>query len=130
MDLRMNMKMDLIEDKFIRSSKERFCGVCNTSIPKDTIHVFQTWVDEETETYCVMRVCRVCDYLHYVDRINDAWPSDSGAPVDLDEKATLFTTRFNSKAIQNYLSQGSSKVSEEWYCEELQRRLVSRTSNN
>lgn len=31
--------MDLIEDKFIRSSKERVCGVCNTPIPKDVTHV-------------------------------------------------------------------------------------------
>lgn len=122
--------MDLIEDKFIRSSKERFCGVCNTPIPKDVTHVFQTWVDEEAETYCVMRICRTCDLLDYVDRINEAWIPDPGAPIDLLNKEVLFTTRFSKKAIENYLSDGADKKSENWYCAELQRRLASNVSNN
>lgn len=122
--------MDLIEDKFIRSNKERICGVCNTPIPKDVTHVFQTWVDEETETYCVMRICRTCDIFDYVDRINKAWTPDPGAPVDLLDKEVLFTTRFSKKAIENYLSDGADKKTEEWYCAELQRKLVSNVSNN
>lgn len=38
--------MDLVEDKFVRSAKERFCGVCNTPIPRDTTYCVQIWVDE------------------------------------------------------------------------------------
>lgn len=122
--------MDLIADNFVQSIKERLCGVCNTPIPRDTTHCVQTWVDEETETYCIMRICRVCDYLCYVDRINKAWTPDPGAPVDLLDKEVLFTTRFSSKAIENYLLDGADKKSEEWYCAELQRRLASNVSNN
>lgn len=122
--------MDLVEDKFVRSAKERFCGVCNTPIPRDTTYCVQIWVDEETETYYIMRICRVCDYLCYVDRINKTWTPDSGAPIDLLDKEVLFTTRFSSKAIENYLSDGADKKSENWYCAELQRRLASNVSNN
>lgn len=74
--------MDLLVDNFVQSAKERLCGVCNNPIPRDTSHCIQIWVDEETETYYIMRICLSCDGLDYVDQINDAWSSEDGAPLD------------------------------------------------
>lgn len=121
--------MDLIEDKFIRSNKERICGVCNTPIPKDVTHVFQTWVDEETETYYIMRICRICDIFDYVDRINDAWSSEDGAPLD-GGGYIKSAVRFDSEALQNYLLDEVSEDTDDRFRAGLRRQLTLNTGNN
>ena len=121
--------MDLIADNFVQSAKERLCSVCNTPIPRDTTHCVQTWIDEETETYYIMRICRVCDGLDYVTRINDAWSSEDGAPLD-GGGYIRSAVRFDSDAMQNYLLDTVSEETDVRFRAGLRRRLTLNTGNN
>ena len=92
-----------LSDKIIhKSRKEAICGVCNVVMPKGTPQRVTKWIDEDACCYCVMRICLFCDGLDYVDRINDAWSSEDGAPLD-SGGFIRSAVRFDSDAMQNYL---------------------------
>lgn len=64
-----------------RSRKEHLYGVCNVIMPKGSMQRVYTWIDEDSSCYCTMRICMTCDMADYIDRINDSWSSEDGAPL-------------------------------------------------
>lgn len=76
-----------------------------------------------------MRICLTCDGLDYVDRINDAWSSEDGAPLD-SGGFIRSAVRFDSDAMQNYLLDTVSEDTDDRYRAGLRRRLTLNTGNN
>ena len=122
--------MVLLLDKIIsKSRKEAQCGVCNVVLPKSTPQRVTKWIDEDNGAYCVMRICLTCDGLDYVTRINDAWSSEDGAPLDWGGY-TRSAVRFDSDAMQNYLLDTVSEETDDRFRAGLRRRLTINTGNN
>ena len=119
-----------LSDKIIhKSRKEAICGVCNMVMPKGTPQRVTKWIDEDACCYCVMRICLSCDGLDYVDRINDAWSSEDGAPLD-GGGYIKSAVRFDSDAMQNYLLDTVSEDTDDRFRAGLRRRLTLNTGNN
>lgn len=112
-----------------RSRKEHLCGVCNVIMPKGSMQRVYTWIDEDSSCYCTMRICMTCDMADYIDRINDSWSSEDGAPLGWAGGASS-AVRFESDGLQNYLLDEVSEETDDRFRAALRRQLTINTGNN
>jgi len=113
-----------------RSRKEHLCGVCNVIMPKGSTQRVYTWIDEESDSYCTMRLCMTCDVADYDNRIDDAWTSTDGAPLTGCGGDSISSVRFSADALQNYLLDTVSEETDDRFRASLRRRLTINTGGN